>query len=704
MTSAAIPSLAPLLEVTPAILRLAIPRLAPIVATALLPEIAIPLLVVGASYAAFQTLYYWSKANNDAIQAKAAENYCTLNPDDSSCGAANFTGGQSVGRDYRVALLIRYRFTFRGGDIVEDTRTKQVPGAVLGAVNNRKFSNGGAVGVEYSSAKSGYSNERYGENYFIEYDTYTDGVVDFESAQITSITTVDGQPDTGGNLVSTPNFSDLSPEKQQIALQSLSDSDWRSVIASTSARQLQEGETINQPVILTGDPTSTIPQERIPNIINFPGTVPAVAANPGIYIPATQDNAIGLSVPGVQNIPNVNQGETIRIQTQTGYIEVSPTGRITIVGSPSTPLPATAAPANVGSSDLWKELQDIKNLIGILPIAGAAVLAPAMTRIPSLSQVGSAAETATCNVVSGKSPCSGNPLPSMNNKLDDLIRGLGLAAEAGQGAILQAINNTVNTVNSKLGAQIPGIGIGGKLSNFVNWSVADRVTGLVTMFASLHNTMMLTNSVKETFLDVLDNLLNTGYKLVPNLFKKADEDAAIDSREYIGGAINTFFGRLFGVAEWSALQQQWKAYNTIYSSSTNAYDNLRSIHNDSQEILNRLRKDTGELGNALVDEGIISEDNWEYRDTDKRVKSKSLMRLERMNQGLEALDTKLEALEQVTQLVLNITNTAKEIKENADEIGKAFKDADKAATLDRNTKVEGLEVPNFNLVDFLDGD
>ena len=58
----------------------------------------------------------------------------------------------------------------------------------------------------------------------------------------------------------------------------------------------------------------------------------------------------------------------------------------------------------------------------------------------------------------------------------------------------------------------------------------------------------------------------------------------------------------------------------------------------------------------------------------------------------------------MTQLVLNITNTAKEIKENADEIGKAFKDADKAATLDRNAKVEGLEVPNFNLVDFLDGD
>lgn len=259
-------------------------------------------------------------------------------------------------------------------------------------------------------------------------------------------------------------------------------------------------------------------------------------------------------------------------------------------------------------------------------------------------------------------------------------------------------------MNNKLGAQIPNLGLSGKLTNFVNWSFVDRAMSLVTLTASLHNTFMLSNAVKETFLDILDNVFNTGFNLAPSLFISPDGDGAINARQYFSSSFDKFFGGLFGVTEWTALKAQWKAYSTIYSSSTNAYDNLRSIHNDSQELLNRVRKDTGELGNALLDEGLISEDNWEYRDTEKRVKSKSLLRLERMNQGLEALDTKLEALEQVTQLVLNITNTAKEIKENADAIGTAFKDADKAATLDRNAKVEGLEVPNFNLVDFLDGD
>lgn len=690
MTAAAIPSLAPLLEASPAIVRLAIPRLAPIAAAALAPELAVPLLVIGTSYAAFQVLYYWTKANNEAIQAKALQNYCTLNPDDPSCGSTTFTGGQSDTLYYVTWELnlkingepLRQVHNFYLNGPIGTTRTIDTTDSWRFEIL-RKAGTDNAQWVEFGSLSKQYELVNY---------------------KILEAKRTDGNPDTAGNAPSTNNFTTLQPVKQQAALQTLSDDDWMSAIASTSARQLQEGETINQPVILTGDPTSVIPGERVPRTINFPGEVPAVAANPGIYIPASSDNTIGISVPGVQNIPNINQGESTRIQTQTGYIEVSPTGEVTIVGSPSVPAPTTAAPPNVGLPDIWGELQGIKNLVGLTPLAVGVAIAPAMTRVPNLTQVGAAAETATCSVVSGKSPCSGNPLPSMNNKLDDILNGLGLAGQAGQGAILQAIYNTVNTVNSKLGAEIPGIGIGGKLSNFVNWSVADRVTGIVTMFASLHNTMMLTNSVKETFLDVLDNLLNVGFNLAPNLFKKADEDGAIDSREYIGGAINTFFGRLFGVTEWTALQQQWKAYSTIYASSTNAYDNLRSIHNDSQELLNRVRKDTGDLGNALLDEGLISEDNWEYRDTEKRVKSKSLMRLERMNQGLEALDTKLEALEQVTQLVLNITNTAKEIKENADAIGTAFKDADKAATLDRSAKVEGLEVPNFNPADFLSGD
>ena len=95
MTSFTVPTLAPILEATPALLPLIISRLAPIAAAVLAAEVVVPVLVVSATYAASQAYYSWSKANNEAIQSKAKIKYCALNSSDPECAnQATFTGGQ----------------------------------------------------------------------------------------------------------------------------------------------------------------------------------------------------------------------------------------------------------------------------------------------------------------------------------------------------------------------------------------------------------------------------------------------------------------------------------------------------------------------------------------------------------------------------------------------------------------------------------
>ena len=111
------------------------------------------------------------------------------------------------------------------------------------------------------------------------------------------------------------------------------------------------------------------------------------------------------------------------------------------------------------------------------------------------------------------------------------------------------------------------------------------------------------------------------------------------------------------------------------------------------------RNYTAELGNALVDEGLISEDNWEYKDPEHKEKSKTIGKLDRIGRGLEAVDESLQALEEVTSTLLNITQTANEIKENVDAINKGVSDANKAAKADREAKIEGIDLPNFSLDD-----
>lgn len=265
MTSAAIPSLAPLLEASPAILRLAIPRLAPIVATALLPELAIPLLVVGTSYAAFQALYYWQKSQNDALQAKAKAKYCALNSGDPDCGEATFTGGQSP-----VLYKFGYDSQFAGTGYLLIGPYNPQDLEMIGPITSITYLDYNPNTGRRRFSVSNQSETKFGFAYYGGDDGT--GVRPAPNPART-----DNQPDTGGNAPTAGgnSFSNWSANKQQTALQQLNDNDWREVIASTSARQLQEGETINQPVILSGNPDSTIPGERIPNVINFPGTVPA---------------------------------------------------------------------------------------------------------------------------------------------------------------------------------------------------------------------------------------------------------------------------------------------------------------------------------------------------------------------------------------------------------------------------------------------
>lgn len=380
-------------------------------------------------------------------------------------------------------------------------------------------------------------------------------------------------------------------------------------------------------------------------------------------------------------------------QTAIQPITLNPTPKIIA----PIPPPIEKPPEKTNTEELIKENAD-----RALQIAtGIALLTPIIQGIANNTTqdaLETAAAAGTCrttqpggctsNLVNG---AADNINKNTNNKIDALgvTNALGQAVDIG----------LLKIIDDKLGAQIPNGGIGGKLSRFVNWAIVDRVTNIITMFAALHNVMMLSSSVKETFLNILDNLLQTGFNVAPNIFKKADENEAIDARQYIGSALDSFFGKLFGVTEWSALKAQWKAYSTIYSSSAQAYHNTREILNDSQELLNSARNYTAELGNALVDEGIISEDNWDYKDPKSKIKSKIFNKLERMGQGLEELSNKLEALEQVTATLLNITNTAKEIKENIEGIGKGIKDANEAAKKDRNAKIEGIDLPNFSLED-----
>lgn len=359
---------------------------------------------------------------------------------------------------------------------------------------------------------------------------------------------------------------------------------------------------------------------------------------------------------------------------------------------PTTPTQPKAPTEPTPPKDPLEEFKD-----QLKPLIDNAQFIPAIAAQTAPEALRNAAAEGTCRTTQ-PGGCTSNLINSavntVNANTNNKVNGLDAANALANAEQLRLLN----ILDTKLGAQIPGLGIGGKLLNFVNWSVVDRAMNLVSLMASLHNVFMLSNSVKETFFDILDNLLGAGFNVAPKIFGNSD-GTAIDAREYFGNATDSYFSGLFGATEWAAIKAQWKAYSTIYQSATNVYENLRQIHSETQELCNQARNYVSELGNALQDEGMISEDNWNYKDPNKRIKSKSFAKLERIANGIDSLQNTLEAIEQVTSSVREITETANEIKENFEAINTAVNDANKAASDRRKSDEEGLELPNFSLED-----
>lgn len=405
--------------------------------------------------------------------------------------------------------------------------------------------------------------------------------------------------------------------------------------------------------------------ENLANEVNkLKSTITGVQAQP--ISKADIDKAVAAS-PAIQELQRTQAGIQPRVQNLENTIQQE---------------------AAVNQKALEK-LTGIEAAIAATPVAVGAIVIP---RLLTPSQVQSAAEAANCSTAR-PGGCTGSRFDALQGSQNNILNALNTAQNTGQTALLIAMNRTIDLMNTKLGSLVPGGGIGGQLLRSVTFAGIDRILTLATFAASIHNAMMLSNSIKETLFSTLDNIF-----AIPQLIINPNGET-VDSKEVFTKYLDSYFANLFGASEWAAIKAQWKAYSTIYSSAAQGWSNTREIFNDTQELMNSARNYTAQLGNALVDEGVISEDNWDYKDPKHKIKSKQLDRLTRMSQGLETIDNGLQAIEQVTATLRNITQTANEIKENIDAVEKAVGEANKAAVADRNAKIEGLELPNFSLED-----
>ena len=616
---------------------------------------------------------------------------------------ANFTGGQgSVPYD----ILISFSYSAYPPD------PEYLVARVLGPIGGvrlfessppRSSAGDTLKGIEVLCC--GYINQpRQTQSWFVVSDGY--GYI--KSINSFSVRRSDGQPDTGGNLPPTSQPSYSSPG---------------TTIASPQTYQREIGDRQPEPLNNQIKMPSLAPLkpdfgiELIPDLLIGDVIQPAPVIEPPSQapnLPPPVNNAAIDTAPKLGDVATIygplSDPNTIKIVSPFGASLTSPLP----VGQPfantgvdRTPQPAplpTKTPNTTPSpekTELEKTKEDLERLItggaaiaGLTPAIqaiGEKVVQTAQQTTPEALETAAAAGTCRTTQPGG---CTTKALDDAVGRINQNSNNNANALDAANALANAKQLEQLGIINNKLGEQLPNGGIGAKLSRFINWSVGDRVIGMMSMVASVHNAFMLSNNVGETLFSILDNLGNIGALIV-----KPDGDTNIDSKTWVTSNLDSLFSTMLGASTWKSVKASYRAANNILSTSSNAYNNLRSIHNDSQELLNMVRRDTAELGNALVEEGVISEDNWDVRDPKIKIKSKMLNRLDNMNRGLEEVDNKLEAIEQVTSTLLNIAQTAKEVRENVDSLNKELGDASKAFKDTRDKAIEALPDFDFDIDD-----
>ncbi len=253
------------------------------------------------------------------------------------------------------------------------------------------------------------------------------------------------------------------------------------------------------------------------------------------------------------------------------------------------------------------------------------------------------------------------------------------------------MNKTLDVLNTKVGdvAKIGSLSKG--VGNTIDFLGASRFMEVITMIGVLHNAFMLSNELGQTLFSIVDNAASIPIKIAnPN----GDD---FDSKQLFSKSIESFFVGLFGKATYAEMVAAYKATNNIISTSSNLLSNVQNIIGETQNIQSVTSDWVRELGDALRDDGVISENNWEPKPEKYRFQSQRLGKLERMSQGIEKINNALQAIEEITSSVKDIVDTGNEIKENFEALDKQLGAAKTAAS---NVYDAGLKSINDALPDF----
>jgi hypothetical protein len=334
----------------------------------------------------------------------------------------------------------------------------------------------------------------------------------------------------------------------------------------------------------------------------------------------------------------------------------------------------------------------IPTIAGIPLIAGKAadLIKPNLLTAPDIEKATGVAMCRNLQTGCGKKAIDdavGNVVNNNNNNTGAVLNALGAASDVANLALLPVINN-------KLGDQLPG-GLSTVIKKITRNQAINQIANLVTMAAAIHNVVQLSDNAAVTFFGILDNIF-----AIPTLIINPEAET-IDTRDVFGDAIENVMKSVFGVQEWAEIKQRWQTYNRIYQAGANSINELRNIGSSIVSAVEQTARLTGKGFNALQDEGILSELNWDYTPEDFKLRGGLYGKLGKVADGISIVTEGLEAIEAITSEIRSAVDSANQIKQESKEIEDSIKELIGQSKTKREEEVEALPAKSYSWEDLI---
>ena len=303
----------------------------------------------------------------------------------------------------------------------------------------------------------------------------------------------------------------------------------------------------------------------------------------------------------------------------------------------------------------------LDQILGFLPLIPGRAADAIRPDIATLPQIEAAAAAGTCRTA--------QPGGCMSKALDNNAANINSNTNNKTGNILDAVNTGANaallagqqTILQRLGNQLPG-GIGGKLSRFADWMHLDRVLNVMILGATVHNAVMLSNDIGQTFVGIINNVLQL-------VGLKKEDGSTFDIGSVISSSIENLIKGAIGAENYASLTTGWAKANRIYQATTNILNSFQGLTSTVLSGVELVAGQTGKIGNALRASGEVIDSAYQWMNPQPKIN--------RVTNFLEKLQNGASTIQQVTQVPLDTINAITELQTANTEFIKAIKEDDK---------------------------